>query len=145
MRKVVDMMKTTIIASILALGLGGVFGASTEANAAEKETIRVYSLNKKGQAIRKKWVKRVNPGQCFSARKAHGVHRFAQLGYEFCELFSKKNCSPDQRVTAMWQGKHYRIAGKEIDTNLAQTQLGRGSKWILHPTQNINVQSIMCF
>ena len=137
-------MKIIVIASILALGLGGAFGVLSEANAGEKATVRVYSLNKKGQATRKKWVKSVRPGQCFNARKAHGVHRFAQLGYEFCELFGDKNCNPDQRVTAMWQGKHYRVGGKEIDTSIPQIQLGRGSKWILHPTQNIKVRSILC-
>lgn len=136
----ISIIALTFIYATLHLSLTPTYGSDSE-----ESVVRVYKLNKKGQLSRKKWVKTVSPGKCFNARKIQEVHRFAQLGYEFCEIFREKNCSADQRVTAIWQGRHYRVGGKEIDTSKPQIQFGRGTKWVLHPTENVKVGSLICY
>ena len=106
--------------------------------------IRVYKLNKKDQLVRQRWGNKIRPINCHNLKKPREVHRFAQTGYEFCQIFSARNCVAGSEVLAMWDGNKYRIKGVEIDTEQPQLYLYRGSKWLLDPEKNVEITSIRC-
>lgn len=105
-------------------------------------TTRFYKLNKKGQEVRLNWTGKQGAVDCRNFRLKRPVIRFAQVGYEYCELFAKKNCVADSQLSAMWDGKKYRVA--DIDVKQPQTELRRGAKWVLDKQKNVKVASLRC-
>ena len=105
-------------------------------------SIRLYKLNKKGQPVKQNWVGKQGLAGCQNLRLKREVFRVAQIGYEYCVVYSKKDCESGSEVQAMWDGKRYRVA--DIDIKQPQTKLLRGSKWVLNPDQNVIIRSWQC-
>jgi hypothetical protein len=116
------------------------FGES--ALAGETASIRLYRLNKKGQLINQRWVGDTDEDGCHDLRGFRKVHRFAQVGYAYCELFQEHGCSKESQVTAMWHGRKYRKA--DIDITQPQERLLPGSLWYLDPEKNVEISSWSC-
>lgn len=104
--------------------------------------IRMYKLNNKGQALNQLWVKKPKPDQCVNAIRNRKVFRFSQVGFAYCQVFSKKDCEEGSEVRAKWGGKKYRVA--DIDISQPQIKLLRGTEWILSPDTNLVVRSWYC-
>jgi hypothetical protein len=104
--------------------------------------IRMYRLNKKGQAINQLWVKKPKPEKCVNAIRNRKVFRFSQVGFSYCQIFSQKNCAQDSEVPAKWGGKKYRVA--DIDIEQPQIRLLRGTEWLLSPDTNMSIRSWYC-
>ncbi|MEM7195571.1 MAG: hypothetical protein AAF402_11510 [Pseudomonadota bacterium] len=104
--------------------------------------IRLYKLNSKGQEVRQKFVGNQGESGCFDFRIRRDAVRFAQLGYEYCELFSKKSCESNSQIEAMWTGSKYRVV--DIDITKPQLKIYRGAKWQLSAEGNIKVASWRC-
>ncbi|NKB77507.1 MAG: hypothetical protein GKR96_10815 [Gammaproteobacteria bacterium] len=107
-------------------------------------SIRVYKLTKKGQLKKRDWTKKVTHDVCFNFKKAQKGHRFAQTRYQYCTLFASPNCDENNSITSMWGGDKYRVSGLILDVTQPQTKLYRGTKWVLHPSENISFESMRC-
>ena len=105
-------------------------------------SIRLYKLNKKGQPVKQNWVGKQGKEGCHNLRLKREVFRVAQVGYEYCVVYGEKDCTSGSEVQAMWDGKRYRVA--DIDVKKPQTQLLRGSKWVLNPEENVIIRSWRC-
>ncbi|NKB64242.1 MAG: hypothetical protein GKR95_19725 [Gammaproteobacteria bacterium] len=106
--------------------------------------VRAYQLNKKGQLKKQDWTKKASPDVCTNFRKEQKAHRFAQTRYQYCMLFSVRECDETQSLMAMWGGDKYRVKGMSLDVAQPQGKLYRGTKWMLHPKENVIVRSIYC-
>ena len=104
--------------------------------------IRMYKLNKKKQLVKLNWIKGGGEMVCVNSKKRRDIHRFAQIGYEFCQLFAEKDCEAGTEVTAMWTGK--KLRNTDIDISRPQTKLLQGSEWITHPEKNTAIRSWFC-
>ena len=117
---------------------------TSEVTADHHGKIRIHKLNKKGQVVQARWSKRLTVKQCENLKKTREIFRFGQIGYEYCSLFSAKDCQQESLVLAMWGEGNYRVKGVQLDTSLPQPKLYRGSKWIIGRGGNITIQSIYC-
>ena len=102
----------------------------------------MYKLNSKGQAVNQLWVKKPKAEQCVTAIRNRNVFQFSQIGFSWCQVFSKKDCEPGSEVPAMWGGKRYRVA--DIDITEPQLRLLRGTEWMLSEETNVTVRSWYC-
>ena len=132
------------ILAFLILSVVGFISIPVVATADDHGTVRVYKFNNKSQPIRQKWANKIPAEKCYTLRKPKAIFRFSQTGYWFCEVFSSPGCEPGNAMTAMWDGGSYRIEGLEIDTDQPQKKFYRGTKWILHPSENVSIQSVRC-
>ena len=133
-----------LVAGLAVSGLPAIgpalIGESALANGSA--SIRLYRLNSKGQLINQRWVGDTDEDGCHDLRGSRKVHRFAQVGYAYCELFREHGCSKESQVTAMWHGRKYRKA--DIDVTQPQQRLLPGSLWYLDPDKNIEIASWSC-
>jgi len=130
-----------LLASTILILLSGTAG---KANADDHGSIRLYKLNKKGQVIGQRWSRKLDVDGCYNLSKPRKAHRFAQIGYRYCRVFTQKECPAGSELAAMWTGKKYRVEGLEIDTDQPQRRLFRGSKWVFDEKKNIFIMSIYC-
>ena len=129
-----------LVKTILLSGLLSVFAMNTVF--ASNASIRLYKLNNKGQLINQRWLGDTDEEGCHNLRAVRKVHRFAQVGYSYCELYREKGCSEGSQVAAKWRGSKYRKA--DIDVKQPQQRLLPGSNWYLDPDKNIEIASWYC-
>lgn len=97
--------------------------------------IRFYKLNSKGQqnrlVIRQSRLKK--PG-CHNFTTSPKIYRLTQIGYEYCIVFAKKNCSPGTEISGSWKGD-------ELDTKFSQ-----GGEWLFthHDEKGVKAKSWSC-
>ncbi len=109
--------------------------------ASDHGKVRMYKMSKKGQLFKQRWLSNVSGEGCHGTLKKRNVHRFAQVGFDYCQVFSKPNCEPESALSVIWKGKQYRQA--ELET--VQLKILRGTQWYLHPYKNVDVRSWSCF
>ena len=105
--------------------------------------VRMYKLNKKGQLLKQRWLKDEEVAGCHDTFKARNVHRFAQVGYAYCQLFSTEGCQAGSEVTAKWGGERYKSADFDLDE--PQVNLPKGTEWFLHESENVQIKSWACY
>jgi hypothetical protein len=139
-----ELVVRALIPSVASRFLGVLMAAVVVAgpSIAAEPSIRLYKLNNKGQLVNQRWVGDMDREGCHNLRGIRKVHRFAQVGYAWCELYRERGCDESSRVTAMWRGKHYRKA--DIDVSEPQPRLYPGSRWYLHPERNVEIASWYC-
>lgn len=108
----------------------------------EHGKLRMYKLNSKGQPVRQKWLKDTEEEGCHTSFRSREVYRFAQLGFEFCTLYSQDDCAAGSEVPATWGGRKYVKA--DFDIEQPQNRLLEGTEWYLHPEENIEISSWYC-
>lgn len=104
--------------------------------------VRFYKLNKKGQVRNYMYLRHTGEPGCHNFVRTRPVHRFAQTGFEWCQLFAGKDCKPGELVKAKWDGRGYHRV--EIDEDEPQPRLYEGSRWVLAPDGNVKVRSWYC-
>ena len=104
--------------------------------------IRIYNLNSKGQEVKQRMVSNPENGECYTSPVAREISRFAQIGYDRCRLYSKDECEAGSEITAMWGERKYRVA--DIDITQPQTDLLRGTQWVVSQEENIKIRSWYC-
>ncbi len=83
---------------------------------------------------------RDEPG-CHNLWRARKAFRAGQIGYAYCQVFSRANCRPETALTASWAGGVTINRDKREPTD----RLSRGNKWMLSPDRsNVEVRSWLC-
>ena len=105
--------------------------------------VRMYKINKKGQLLKQRWLKDDEVPGCHDTIQARNVHRFAQVGFEYCHIYSKEGCESGSELFVTWRGKRYKNA--DFDIEQPQSRIARGTEWYLHETENLKVRSWACY
>jgi len=105
-------------------------------------SVRMYKLNSKDQMVNRRWVKKSEQPGCHDLRGRKKAHRFAQVGFSWCTVYSEGDCLAGSEIKAMWHGEKYRTA--DIDISAPQIKLLPGSNWYLDESENILVGSWFC-
>ncbi|MEE9447453.1 MAG: hypothetical protein V3V09_05810 [Arenicellales bacterium] len=114
----------------MTLAFALVFNAlASEAVLASEGNVRMYTINKKQQQTRIRLGNSASEAGCHDLRFKKQVHRFAQAGFAWCQLFSESECIAETIIPALWKGRTYRRV--EFDHNALQPKLYPGSDWVL--------------
>lgn len=105
-------------------------------------SVRVYKLNSKDQFVRQRWIRNDEEAGCHDLRRSRKAHRFAQVGFAWCTVYSGGDCEAGTEIPAMWRGDNYRTA--DIDVDQPQVRLLPGSQWFLHQSENVKIGSWAC-
>lgn len=127
------------LAGVALLSAPSVFAGEGEGHA---PSVRFYKLNKKGQQKHYMFLRNTEKLGCHKFSRSRPVHRFAQSGFAWCQLYSGKECRPEDLVQAMWDGRRYHQV--EIDVKQPQSRLYEGSRWLLKPDGNLKIRSWRC-
>lgn len=98
-------------------------------SAAADAKVRMYKLNKRDQQLRIGLGNAAEKVGCQNLRRGKKVHRFAQAGFAWCQLYTQEDCAQESIVSTMWAGRKYRKYG--IDGTKPQTKLYPGSQWLV--------------
>ncbi len=100
---------------------------SFSASAGQK--IRMYEMNKKQQQRKIFIGGAVEEAGCHDLLWGKDIYRFAQFGYAWCSLYTRKGCAADSIATAFWEeGKYHKY---NIDGSKPQEKLYPGGKWMV--------------
>ena len=122
------MVARNLLSVLLVVAFLGSVGFSTFVNADQHGSVRMYKLNSKNQLNKQRWVKKSHQEGCHSLSRKKKAHRFAQVGFAWCTVYSKKQCKAGSELQARWEGGKYRNA--DIDADAPQTQLLKGVKMV---------------
>ena len=111
--------------------------ASTDAN---KGKIRFYRVNDLGQQTILTVVKNTDKTGCHNFFKKSRLHRIAVTGFQFCEVYSDKNCEASSKLSAQWLAKKVKSEDKKNPT----TTFTKGSRWVFDRQGNIKAHSWRC-
>ena len=134
-----------IVGWILAVVLfgGGTLAISPQVAGSDHGSVRIYKLNSKGQPVRQRWIRKEEEPGCHDFRGRREVHRFAQVGFAWCTVYSGDKCAAGTEMPAMWRGERYRSA--DIDISKPQVRLLPGALWYLHDSKNVEMGSWACY
>ncbi len=104
--------------------------------------VKFFKLNKKGQLVRYHLLMNTDEPGCHNLSRKHKVHRFGQIGYLDCQLFSERNCTASSQLKATWSGDEYRNGN--FDISQPQLDLIPGTMWLLAADKNEIVRSWSC-
>lgn len=120
----------TIIACTLTLLI---IALSSPISAGSDPTVRFYKINKKGQQRHLEFTRNTDEQGCHNFLKRTKVHRVAQVRFDYCKVFTERDCAEGSEIAARWEGK------EEPTTKLTQ-----GSLWLLADTDNVKIRSWEC-
>ena len=124
--------------------LGACTSVSTDQHARSGNgVVRVYAFDGEGHLERQIWPRDTNKEGCHRLSRLRSVHRFAQKGFEYCQVFNSRTCEMGTEVSAVWGGKDYRIV--DIDADEPQFKLYRGTNWLLDVEGNVQIGSWACY
>ena len=131
------------LACCVAIGLLG--GGLSAVLADGHGSLQLLRLNLKDQLVQSAKVGGETGCQNFVwARRAH---RAVQLGYAYCELYSRRNCPADRAIDVLWLGSHYRPQ-PDLDPDTPQPRILPGTRWQLATEngdkKNLRVASWRC-
>ncbi len=101
--------------------------------------IRFYSINEKNQERELLLVVGASKPGCHNLSLKQSVYRVAQVGFEFCEVFSEKNCSPGTQHQLRWASPE-----KNSESILPNTKITPGAKWLFNDLNEAQVSSWLC-
>ena len=82
------------------------FLPSLSATADSRKIIRFYKLNKQDQQNRLLMHEsRLKKTGCHNFATSPKVYRLTQIGFEYCYLYTKKNCQSGSEITGVWKEK----------------------------------------
>lgn len=99
--------------AFLALGLAAVSAAAWPAD------FRIYRANDEMQLDRVPALNEDEPG-CHNMLLPLTVYRVAQIGYEYCSIYSHRNCEGGSEIQVSWKEKEDPV-----------TQFTQGDRWFL--------------
>ncbi len=118
------------------------FGLPINALSHDHGNVRIYKLNKKGQALKQRWAKDTEIEGCHSSKKQKEAFRFAQAGYAYCTIYAEQDCESGSEIGAKWGKKKYRSADFDIDE--PQIKLLKGDSWMISEEENTLIRSWFC-
>ena len=104
--------------AILLSCLTGIFALTTLPASAIDPDIRFYKANKRLQQDRILDFGQGDEPGCHDFLKSTRVHRIANVGYEYCVLYSERDCPDGAEIPARWK--------EDAET---KTQLTQGARW----------------
>lgn len=135
-------MRSIVLSLSIVMALTACSSVSTPEGKSGDGKVRMYSFNDKQQLIRQRFTKDTEIEGCHSLSDPEEVHRFAQFGYDYCQVFSQPNCQNGSEVAALWGGSDYRV--RDIDVSEPQKILYQGGQWLLAENENVVIQSWSC-
>ena len=105
------------------------------------QKIRMYKINDKLQQRKVMVGKAAQKPGCHDLLWGKQIYRVAQVGFEWCSLYTQEGCATDSIVTAYWSdGKYHKY---NIDGTKPQEKLYPGAKWIMDSAAD-DIQSWYC-
>jgi len=101
--------------------------------------IYFYKVNSKGQQSTLSFVRNADEPGCHNLFTTSDLHRVAQSGFEYCEVFEEKDCQGEP-LAAQWMAKRIKSEEKKVPT----TKLTKGTRWVFNPEGNIDARSWRC-
>ena len=116
-------------------------GHDSQSQATSKGKIRFYRVNDLGQQTILSVVRNTDKTGCHNLFKKSRLHRVAITGFQYCEVYSSKNCEADSILAAQWMAKKVKSEDKKHPT----TKLTKGTRWVFSKGGNIRAHSWRCF
>lgn len=136
-------MRVFIVLLISAL-LGACASSSsvsgTDPQATQKGKIRFYRVNDHGQQTILTVVRNTDKAGCHNLFKKSRLHRVAVTGFQYCEVYSSKNCEAGSELNAQWMAKKVKAEDKKHPT----ARLTKGTRWVFDPGGNVRAHSWRC-
>lgn len=101
--------------------------------------IYFYKVNKRGQQSTLSFVRNADEPGCHNLFTTSDLHRVAQSGFEYCEIFEEKDCQGEP-LAAQWMAKRIKSEEKKVPA----TKLTKGTRWVFNPEGNIDARSWRC-
>lgn len=115
------------------------------ATASQHGSLQLLRLNLKDQLVQS--TKVGGETGCNNFIWARRAHRAVQLGFAYCELFSRRNCPADRGIDVLWLGSHYRPQ-PDMDPSAPQPRILPGTRWQLYredgEKKNLRIASWRC-
>lgn len=126
--------------SLLACASSSTAPNSTSADV-RKGKIRFYRVNDRGQQTILSVVKDTDKTGCHNFFKKSRLHRIAVTGFQYCEVYSNKNCDAGSKLSAQWLAKKVKSEDKKQPT----TRFTKGTRWVFDRAGNVKARSWQCF
>lgn len=130
---------STLTVLLVACSSSSIRSASTTADAG-KGKIRFYRVNDIGQQTALTVVKDTDKTGCHNFFKKSRLHRVAVTGFEYCEVYAKKDCDASSKLSAQWLARKVKSEDKKQPT----TRFTKGSRWVFDKGGNIKAHSWRC-
>ena len=101
--------------------------------------IRFYSINEQQQQRELVLVPGAGQAGCHNLPLTRAVYRVAQMGFNFCEIYAKKDCQPGSEHNLRWP-----TATQDPDKTGPTTRITPGAKWLFATTNSAKVGSWSC-
>lgn len=95
--------------------------------------IRFYTTNSRQQQSLISLVTGTGKPGCHNFLTKRRVYRISQVGFEYCRIYSEKNCKADAVVTTRWKNKKQ-----------PTDKLTPGSRWFLAGERGTKIASWEC-
>ena len=118
---------------------GVVFSVMLSLTTISSADIRFYKVNSNGQQSSLSFVMNAGKPGCHNLFTTSDLHRVAQIGFEFCEVFEEKDCQ-GQPLAAQWMSKRVKSEEKKVPA----TRVTKGTRWVFNPEGNIDARSWRC-
>jgi predicted small lipoprotein YifL len=101
--------------------------------------IRFYSMNEQKQQRELVLVPGAGQAGCHNLPLTRAVHRVAQVGFAFCEIYAKKDCQPGSEHSLYWPA-----TTQDPDKTEPTTRITPGAKWLFATVDTAKVGSWSC-
>ncbi len=95
--------------------------------------IRLYTVNSKGQQGLVRFVTGTDKPGCHDLPIKRRIHRASQVGFDYCRLFSERDCNEEAVVSVRWKNK-----------KPPTDRLTPGARWFLPGDRGTKVASWEC-
>ena len=129
-----------VLAALLGACASSSSGTASDPQATTKGKIRFYRVNSIGQQTILTVVRNTDKVGCYNLFKKSSLHRVAVSGFQYCEVYSSRNCEADSILKAQWTAKKVKSEDKKNPT----TTLTKGTRWVFAKGGNIKAHSWRC-
>jgi len=134
------MKRVSTLTAFFTATLALMLATPSVAEAGPRKMIRFYKVNDKGQETRQSMVRNTDEPGCHNVRRSLKASRVVVLGFSWCEVYAEKDCDPQSRLVANWDGERKKSEAKRQPNG----RMDKGTRWVLNPVENIPVASFNC-
>lgn len=125
-----NFLKTKYTPSIVLLISCMIISPSLLADTEKYQIIRFYKLNKKQQQNRLVMKeKKLKLSGCHNFFLSPRVYRLTQIGFNYCSLYSEKNCKANTEITGLWKKKSKNM------------QFTEGGRWFFNQNSQYGIKA----
>ncbi|GIT54684.1 MAG: hypothetical protein Ct9H300mP16_18440 [Pseudomonadota bacterium] len=103
-------------------------------------SIRFYNVNSQNQQRELYLLPNRNRAGCFNLPVSVDVYRVAQIGFEYCSIYSGTDCDPASAHRMYWSGK----ARKDPNKKKPTTVMTEGAMWRIEGAREAALRSWEC-